>query len=184
MARAIREDLLQQHNFWLLDIDPSPAPPFFILGGPKYAFSSVSAPSITSNLHEIRQLNSVWPDYTPDSVEVGSITLSRGVSFGDGTFYRWIRHSILGTDIGRRNLLLIQYMSGFAKTIADAVFPIPDVMQHKKSPARAWLLWGCRPTGYRPSQDFDATGADVSIAELEVQPRAVEEFSLKLGLWG
>jgi hypothetical protein len=53
-------------------------------------------------------------------------------------------------------------------------------MESERTVARAWLLWDCKPTRYRPTQDFDATAGDVSIAELEVQPVAVTEITVRL----
>ena len=45
-------------------------------------------------------------------------------------------------------------------------------------PGKAWLLWDCCPIRYKSGTDFEAQGGQVSIAELEVQPWAVSEFSL------
>jgi phage tail-like protein len=45
-------------------------------------------------------------------------------------------------------------------------------------PARAWLLRNCIPVRYRSGSDFDASNAQVSLQELEVQPEQIEEFAL------
>lgn len=45
-------------------------------------------------------------------------------------------------------------------------------------PARAWVLYGCLPTRYKPSEDFDASSSGLSIAELDIEPEEWEEISL------
>lgn len=45
-------------------------------------------------------------------------------------------------------------------------------------PGRMWLLRECLPTRYKVASDFDATSADVSLMELEVQPKYFEEIGL------
>ncbi len=45
-------------------------------------------------------------------------------------------------------------------------------------PARAWYLEGCIPTRYVPMSGFDASSAQISIADLTVQPMFVDEISL------
>lgn len=45
-------------------------------------------------------------------------------------------------------------------------------------PAKAWLLHGCIPTRYKPSQDFDATSGEVSLMELTLAVEGMEEISL------
>ena len=45
-------------------------------------------------------------------------------------------------------------------------------------PGRLWSLRDCLPTRYKVASDFDATSADVSLMELEVQPKYFEEISL------
>lgn len=43
---------------------------------------------------------------------------------------------------------------------------------------RAWRLIGCIPTGYKSGQGLEGTSADITIAEITVQPEYMEEFSL------
>jgi hypothetical protein len=45
-------------------------------------------------------------------------------------------------------------------------------------PGKAWLLWDCVPTRYKAGTDFDGKGGEVSIAELDIQPWAMTEFTL------
>jgi hypothetical protein len=45
-------------------------------------------------------------------------------------------------------------------------------------PARAWLLYGCLPSGYKANKDFDAKTGDVSETELTIECEEFDELSL------
>lgn len=45
-------------------------------------------------------------------------------------------------------------------------------------PAKAWMLRDCIPTRFKAAGDFDAKSAEVSMAEIEIQPEMFEELSL------
>lgn len=45
-------------------------------------------------------------------------------------------------------------------------------------PAKAWVLYGCLPSSYRASGDFDATSSQVSLQELTVDYEGFDEISL------
>lgn len=45
-------------------------------------------------------------------------------------------------------------------------------------PAKAWVLYGCVPTRYKASGDFDATDSAISLQELEVAVEYWDELSL------
>lgn len=62
--------------------------------------------------------------------------------------------------------------------IAQAGAAIEKDIFALRIPARAWVLYGCLPTRYKPSDDFDASSSAVSIAELDIEPEEWEEISL------
>lgn len=45
-------------------------------------------------------------------------------------------------------------------------------------PARAWLMQKCLVSRFKAASDFDASNADVSEMELDIQPHLFEEFSM------
>jgi hypothetical protein len=45
-------------------------------------------------------------------------------------------------------------------------------------PGKAWMLYGCIPSRYRPGGDFDATSSEISIAELDLEMEFFDEISL------
>lgn len=189
MSRNRSTDLLQAYPFWLFDVDPSLRVPGFVLGGPAYGFSSMTAPEITVEISDINQVNSMWKQHAIDGANVSPITMTRGVRFYDSSMYMWVKRAIEGEDITNRNLLMIQYMGfgGDGITLSEALsagnsdvagYIGPDGVEIIRIPGKAWFLWGCLPTRYKAGTDFDATSGDVSLAELDIQPNRVDEFSL------
>jgi hypothetical protein len=45
-------------------------------------------------------------------------------------------------------------------------------------PGKAWMLYGCLPSRYRPGGDFDATSSEISVAELDLEMEFFDEISL------
>jgi hypothetical protein len=43
---------------------------------------------------------------------------------------------------------------------------------------KGFILHNCVPTRYKAGGDLDATSGDVSVAELDIQPEYITEFSL------
>jgi hypothetical protein len=45
-------------------------------------------------------------------------------------------------------------------------------------PGKAWMMYGCLPSRYRPGGDFDATSSEISVAELDLEMEFFDEISL------
>jgi hypothetical protein len=176
-------DMLQSHRFWLLDLLPSSVYPFFVLGSPLYGFASISAPEITLELREIKQLNSMWKSEAYAGGGASAITLTRGARYNDDTFYDWVKRAMRGSDTVQRTLLLIHYtgqnaLQGPGGWSLDCPAPLDSWEGAAFVPGRVWVLWSCLPTRYKAGTDFDASSAEVSMMELELQPHAIEEIVL------
>lgn len=175
-------DRMQNHHFWLVDVSPTLFPPFFVLGAPLYGFNSMTMPEITLELQDVPQLNSFWAQHVYSGGSVGSITLTRGVQFFDSSFYDWvIGKAVKGLDVPYRNLLMIHYMGADIRMLTglgNAGLGLEGTFETLNVPGRAWLLFHCLPTRYKAGGDFDATNADVSIMEIDVQPLAIQEIVL------
>jgi len=185
MARERLTDLVQNYPFWMIDVSPSAAPPFLVLGGPLFGFSAMTMPEVTLEMAPINPLNSMWTQNHVKRAAMGTITLSRGVRVYDDTFFEWMRAAMRGQGAPRRNLLMLQFLGmsvaelvGIGSNSEQADKWTPDAIEAVRVPARAWLLYGCLPTRYKGGADMDASSGDVSIAELDIQPRSFEEFSL------
>lgn len=196
MARITLQDFLQDCHFWLVDVgglDPGGVPVF--LSG--YGFKSITAPSIEVEMHEIVEGNWPFKRKVIKGADVGPLTLQRGVAFEDSDFWRWTMAGLLGdtagwgakggTKIGgptpRRNLLLLHFFARnpFNDPLAAQLVAfgagIPG-FQAPKYPARAFVLYDCLPGRYKTGSDFDASGGEISIKELEIHPELIEEISL------
>lgn len=95
MARPALQDFLQNYAFWLMDVAPvdSLALPIF---SPLFGFSAITAPEITLEMETIQEGN--WP-YARKVIKSGNVspmTLSRGVTYFDSDFYRWIVSAAMG----------------------------------------------------------------------------------------
>jgi len=177
MARWQILDRLQDHRFWLVDIVPSAVFPYYVLGSPLLGFATISSPEITLETDKIKQLNSMYKRNVYIGGDVSPISLTRGVTMYDNTFWNWIQIAMRGYDFPNRNMLLIH----FSQIGGVYEFPISGLDQWDgitRLPGKAWLLWDCIPTRYKAASDFDAMSGQVSISELEIQPWAIEEFTL------
>jgi hypothetical protein len=126
MARSALSDLLQVYPFWIMDAGPSEAfsLPLFT---PIFGFSTITSPEISVETRDINEGN--WP-YTKKVVcraSVGNIVLTRGITFADADFWRWIIAAIEGSTGGiavggtgllniggptyRRRMLLIHFFA-------------------------------------------------------------------------
>ena len=45
-------------------------------------------------------------------------------------------------------------------------------------PGKAYMLFGCLPTRYKPASDFDANASEISLEELDLNFHRFEEFSI------
>ena len=180
-------DFLTNYNFHVMDVSFS-VPTVFSLS---YGFQFCTAPELTTTTKEFKEGTFEYPRSVITGATVGDITFRRGARFFDSDFYDWARSSVRGGSGGqgllrsdlRKNLLIIQY-SDIATGIAGPTgsFGSNFAFQTFNSlvqriPARAWLLIDCIPTHYKAGSDFDATGAEISIAELTVKPHYWEEFN-------
>lgn len=178
MARSASVDLLQNHRFWLVDARPTRRPPFFVMRGPQFGFASISAPELSARTQAIAEINAYTHESEYVGVDVGVMTLRRGVRIGDGSLGKWFTDAVYGRVESRRTLLLLQYTGmlssgGFRAAIP---FPRPLVAPEGMIGGRAWVLWDAKPIRYRAAQDFDASSGSISVMEVDIQPRAVTEF--------
>lgn len=95
MARSILQDYLQAFPFALFDVSPIEAlslPIFTPLSG----FASVSSPEITVETMDIKEANWPFKRTAIKSADVSQITLTKGVTFANSDFWRWILASVMG----------------------------------------------------------------------------------------
>jgi phage tail-like protein len=178
---------MQNYRFWLFDIVPSSAPPFFVLGSPVLGFQTISAPEYTAEVDEIKQCNSMFKRHAYSGGSVAPITLTRGVRGFDDSFWDWMYRAIRGLEVTQRHLLLLHYTNiNFIhgvdtwdeKMTFDVDFKNTPLEVAGFIPGKAWILWNCIPSRYRAGSGFDGMSSDVSIQELELSVDSFVEMSL------
>lgn len=190
-ARSNRiNDFLSTYRFHVMDVSFT-TPTVFSLS---YGFRFCSAPEIQVDIKEIKEGNFEYPRKVISGAKASDITFHRGASFFDSDFYDWVKTAVKGNagvapltnnpmvDF-RKNLLVIQYSDISTGTGTGTLGPlsfqsVTALVQFV--PARAWMLYDCIPANYKASGDFDAIAPDISLMELTVAPRYVEEFSMGL----
>jgi phage tail-like protein len=199
LARLTFTDYLQNFPFWLVDIAPIElaAIPIFL---PLSGFSSITAPEIRAEVETIVEGNWHPPRKVIKGATLSSITLTRGVTFFNSDFWRWISAAIhgdtevfqttrFGLRIGgptpRRMLMLIHFFArlpfGGDAGINPDTPPLANIGPFEflaRLPARAFLLTGCIPTRYKTGSDFDARSGEISLSELEFELEGIEEIAL------
>ena len=112
-TRSRLRDPLQSYAFTLVDISLSPKAPFTVMGTPWAGFQSITAPEMTANMGTVTEMAMDWPRHYITNYTCSPITLSRGVSATNSTFYQWMNRSRQGIDrIQRRRDILLLCISG------------------------------------------------------------------------
>lgn len=137
MPRGLFNDLLQSHQFHLLDVDFSLAvPPWVLL--PSVGFSNISAPEMTIGTHEINEGTDPFVHHVLGKATTSSITLSKGVGVFNADFWRWFMGCLKGNPPTQDNIL--QFL---AKTATLQAPPIPG----KRRNMALMHLTGMSPAG-------------------------------------
>ena len=178
MARLRILDNLQVFRFWLIDIYPSLNSPFFVLGGAFAGYASITMPELTAEMQEIKQENVFFPHQEYLGGSYSNVVLTRGSKFYDSSFNEWIQNAINGSDVTRRNFLLIHYTGVSLADVEGAGIPVPGNAEVIYAPGKVWVLGNCLPVRYKPTSDFDAKTGDVAIMELEMALHSLDEISL------
>lgn len=176
MARERWTDELQSYAFTLFEISISSRAPFFTLGGPVYGFSSVTMPEVSLEAQTIVDMSDPYPTHYFNNASVAPLTLTRGAMAYDSTFWQWVSRSIRGWDRVERNFILLQF-AGMAIGKGGAA-PGPEIMEIVRGFGKGWLLHECIPIRYKAGGDLDAKTSDVSLMEIDIQPKKISEFSL------
>lgn len=130
-GRSAALDPLRDNNFWLFDVAPIELTPALPLFTPLSGFSAISSPEITVETQDINEGNWPFKKTVVKSASVGSITLSRGVTWYSSDFWNWTQTAIQGTTgtgflplaglTYRRTLLLVHFFRNLPYVKVQAV---------------------------------------------------------------
>jgi phage tail-like protein len=206
MARSAWKDILRNDSFYLLDLS---------LGELSFAtqliqagFKSCTMPELTIQTQDVREGNFPIPRKIITGGGVNNITMTKGATWYDSDFWRWISRTLMGSTSGlqfgsigmsdskfRKDFVLMQFLKG---TGIPMTFQLPgfeggmlsgvDIFQgfHQQAdsgkvslvPVKMWLLKNALPLRYKPGTDFDAQSPAVSIGELEIVYEYFDEISV------
>jgi phage tail-like protein len=203
MARSIRTDHVQNYRFRAIIMDGGSQPGLAILasaatsllGGAFGSFSKISVPGVSVTTQDIQE--GVWP-FTRKvitSASLEEVTLERGVTVLDSSFWQWAIGAITG-DIARKTVMI----ELLHRAQEPALFPGPQQDRLKAATltgtltigkadyvtatirpaipivAKRWVLHDCIPIRVKPASDLDATSGEVSLAELVIHANYMQQF--------
>lgn len=193
MPRSQFTDFLLNNKFHLLDVSIS-IPPVLI---PVWGFSSITAPEMTMQYREIKEGNYEFPRKVLDRSSVSTITLENGSQLFNSGFWDWISKVPEG-NMEKKNLMLVhftginflQFNSGrkyvvkplnLSTNIGGRSVPLVQGEVAPRIPGKAWLLKACSPGRYKAGSDFSASGAEVSLQQLDIEYEEFLEFNVGVG---
>lgn len=136
-------------------------------GQPQAGFSAVSAPSYSVESAEYREGHYIYTRKQPGKPSVEDITMSRGVTVLDTSFYAWVKTIIEGGEY-RADLSIKHYARD--KALPGQGVGLGNLVQIDltKPPSRIYTVSQAYATGHKVSGDFDATSSDIAVQELTV----------------
>ena len=187
MASANLTDPSQSSKFMIFDVpsfgngyDASEAllplrlPYSAVLGA-----QSITMPEYTLTLDEINEGTLDTAIRVVIGAAVNNITLTRAVYVVDKEFFNWIRMTASGkanSEVFRRDLVLVWFHNAIG--VSTGAHTGIGMVDNPRVPFKAWYLKDTIPVRYKPGADFDANSSAISIQELELAPRDIDELGL------
>jgi phage tail-like protein len=176
MARAQATDYLHSMRFMVVATSVSGAANKDWLGSgadvPQAGFMNCSTPDINVEPVEYREGHWIYAKKQPGIVNMGGdLSLSRGVTKGDSTFWHWIRNVIEGNTDYRADLDINHYHR-------SVCLPRPHddlgknenqlAINTNSAPARMYHVRDAFPIYHKVAGDLDANSGEISIMDLTV----------------
>ena len=184
MARAMATDFMHSMRFHVDAIAPGGVQRLIVPGRPQAGFSSVTTPESTVEAVEYKEGNTIYTKKQPGNPTMSDITLSRGVTRGDSSFWEWMRVVMEGGPIGTpgaeyRADLEIKHFHRDTSLVRTqpATGDQPNLTNiNTDTPGRIYHVREAFPTRQKVAADFDATASEISIMEMDV---AYETFEVE-----
>ena len=173
MPRAQKSDFMQNYNFYVDAIGSGDNGDFLqgdiIPDLGQAGFATCTTPDMSTEAIEYREGHRKRTIKLPGIPTFADVSMTRGVVRSQTPFLVWARKAHIGEDY--RAEVTIYH---FDKTNrgADGV----DIATQKDN-CKQYILHDAFPLRVKPAGDLDATGSDISMAELDV---AYEDFDVKL----
>lgn len=178
MARAQSTDFLATMRFHVIVTGQDGGVQLVPPGRADAGFANVATPEV--NVEPVEYKEGVWVytrKYPGNPSMGGEITMQRGVTRSDSTFWDWLRRVIEGTGEYRADLDIEHYHREKALTRGPALGSEGNLTSITKgTPARVYHVRECFPTRHKVAADFDATASEISLMDLDV---AYEHFEVE-----
>jgi phage tail-like protein len=179
MARAVAQDFLHSMRFHVSVSAAAGAGSDVTLGsdGDKPAgFAQCSLPEASVEVVEYREGTWIYNIKQPGNPTVNDVSLSRGVTTGDSTFWHWLLTVIEGSGEYRADVTIKQFHRQNSLIRAKGSDSNQTALDLKNAtPARTYTLKNAFPTRHKVASDLDATSSEISIMELDL---AYETFEI------
>jgi phage tail-like protein len=160
MARTVTTDFLHSMRFQVK------CGPNFSLGGADAGFMSVSTPEATTEAVEYREGTYNYPRKFPGNTTVADISMQRGVTASDSTFWSWLSVVIHGEGEYRTDLDIYHYdRSVLQKNIPN--FNSEPSAGGSAFGGRIYHIHEAFPIRCKIAGDLDASSSDISVAEAD-----------------
>jgi phage tail-like protein len=171
MARPKSTDFLHNFRFHVIvqalggqDLKSTPGAGDMVSAG----FNSVSTPSASQGAVEYREGHYIYTQKYTGLPTVENMTMMRGVALKDGTFWGWLKDVIEGNNEYRADIKIYHFHRD-SKPATSTVPGNPNVhMAAKEEGSIEYLCREAFPVRHKVSSDLNATGAEVSIQEIEL----------------
>ena len=183
MARAQVSDFLQNMRFFVDVVvgGPSTTPLTPAALNTSTGFMSCSVPDIQVDTHTYREGHYIYERKYPGIPTMnGDISLTRGVTRGDSSFWYWLRMIIEGSGEYRADLDIKHFHRDHSLVRAYGDAGQSNLTEINKAlPGRTYHVFEAYPNQHKIASDLDATNGDVSIMELNLSYEhfEVEEHS-------
>lgn len=175
MARSQKTDYLHNFRFWV-QVNPSTTASGKIdLNTSKKVpagFSTCSVPAATVEVSNYKEGGWVYYQKFPGNPSMENITLTRGVTQGDSSFWQWMQVCMEGGDEYRADLTIQHYSrAGNASggTLTGTIGGNPNATTIELDhPARTYNIHEAFPATHSVSGALDATSNDISIMSIGI----------------
>lgn len=137
-------------------------------GGAQAGFQSVTIPELSVEVAEYREGTFKWTQKYPGVPTISDITLMRGISKRDTSFYKMVKASIDGEEY-RADVSIYHYQRAEMDLATSA-----EVGDDTREISCGY----CFASRAKPAGDFDSNSGEVSLAEVDI---AIEKFEIKYG---
>lgn len=137
-------------------------------GGTQAGFQSATIPELNVEIAEYREGTFKWTQKYPGVPTVSDITLMRGISKRDTSFFKMVMASIEGAEY-RADVSIYHYQRSEMDLATSG-----EVGENTREVA----CGECFASRAKPAGDLDSMTSDVSLAEVDI---AIEKFEIKYG---